>query len=582
MLQELRIKNFALINEASLELDPRCNVLTGETGAGKTVIIEAMNLILGGRADSTLIRSGETEAAVEGLFVFTERQRRSLLSVLGEGLDLQDELIIGRVISTEEKSRCYLNGRLVNLSLLAEIGRWLVDVHGQHEHQSLLHASEHLSYLDRYAGQSLLDLKDGYVGLHQKWQELDGTLRSLKQNMEEKGRQAELLKFQIEEIERADLRPDEEGRLLQEREVLRHAEKLFAVADFTHQAIAGSEEGSLGALDRLRAAQAELERASGIDARLDKLIESFKDILFEAEDSAQLFRDYKESVDFNPARLEEVEARLSFIDQMKKKYGQSIEEVLSYCRAAVRQLEALDASPEKIRQLESEKSEIENELAKAALVLSAKRAEVAARFEKEVQDQLAELNMARTRFKVAIDQEEEAEGLLVGERRVKPLADGIDRAEFLISPNIGETLRPLSKIASGGEISRIMLALKMIFGEADTIPTMIFDEVDAGIGGKTAAAVGQKLALLADNHQVICITHLPQIASCANRHFSVSKVEQDGRTLTQVEVLDEPGRIDEIARMISGQEISEASRRHARELIDSSLKMAIPRGLANT
>lgn len=575
MLQELRIKNFALIDEATLEFDPKCNILTGETGAGKTVIVEAMNLLLGDRADTTLIRSGAPEASVEGLFFMSDQQQRLIASVLGDDLEFKGELIIGRVISTEGKSRCYLNGRLVNLGLLGEMGRLLVDIHGQHEHQSLLNVSSHLDYLDRYAGRSLLSLKSTYQVIFKKWLDIKETLDKLKQNIEETNDQAELLRFQIDEIERAKLSAEEEESLLAEREIVRHAERLFEAAGFAYQSLGGHEEESDGALDKQRTALSELERVAGVDRRLDQIIESLRNVLFEAEDLVLSLREYREEVEFSPQRLEEIESRLSLIGDLKKKYGQTIEEIVAYQSKARKQMEKMDSSPEKIGQLELEKEEIETELADKAGQLSAERTAAARKFEDDVRTQLAELNMPKAQFKVALKQEEADDGLLVDGGRFKLTADGMDQIEFMISPNVGEPVKPLSKIASGGEISRVMLALKIIFGEADTIPTLIFDEVDVGIGGKTAAAVGQKLALLSQNHQVICITHLPQIASCADCHFFVSKTEEAGRTLTRVTGLDYEGRINEIARMISGAEVSEASRKHAQELIDHALKVAL-------
>lgn len=572
MLQELRIKNFALIDQATIEFDPGCNILTGETGAGKTVIVEAMNLVLGERADTTLIRSGEKEASVDGVFLLADVESTLLSEILGESLDRGSELILSRVVTIGGKSRCYINGRLVNLGLLADIGKLLVDIHGQHEHQLLLNVAEHLSYLDRYAGQTTLEARTSYQSAYKKWIEISALIDSLKQDAAEKERQTELLRFQIEEIDRASLRPDEEAILLSEREILRQSEKLFAAADAAYQSFSGLDEEGGGALDRLRAGLSELEKVAGVDDRLDQMGQALNDILYQAEDTAKLLREYREGIEFNPQRLEEIESRLSQIDLLKKKYGQSIEAVLSFRSQAKQQLESLDSSPEKIEQLEREKATVEVELAAAARSLSEARMNAAEKFETEVLSQLAELSMPKAQFKVEIRQEETKDGLMVNGKLVKLFPDGIDQAEFMISPNVGEPLKPLSKIASGGEISRIMLALKIIFGEADTIPTLIFDEVDVGIGGQTAAAVGQKLAQLSQSHQVICITHLPQIASYAASHFMVTKIEQDARTLTRVEKLDREGRVKEIARMISGTEVSEASLKHARELLDSSLK----------
>lgn len=536
MLTELHIKNFALIDEVYLSFDKGLTILTGETGAGKTLIIEAMNLILGKRADPILIGPKGDEALVEASFS-------------------HPELILSRLVSKEGKNRCYVNGKLATLSMLAEIGEDLVDFHGQHEHQVLLKIPTHLDYLDRFGGEELLDLKDRF---EQGYQELKGIERereSLSLSERERVNRIDLLKFQVDEIEKANLVADEEESLHRERMLLQNAEKLYAAVDSAYRSLQKEEVTEAGAIENLQMAVDSLSSIAEIDEVPRKMAETLETCLYEIQELAHALREYRDSVQFDPQRLQEVEERLSQITLLEKKYGGSIAEMLKFQQEARAELARLEGSASRLEELDEIVAGRQSRLREMASSLSMRRKKVASRLEEEVEEELKELNLKNCRFEVGLDSEEEL------------TSHGIDRVEFMISPNVGEDLKPLVKIASGGEISRIMLALKISLVKADPVPILIFDEVDQGIGGKTAAAVGSKLAYLSNSHQIITITHLPQIASFADRHFVVSKKVHGKATETTVEVLDSRGKREELARMLSGVGVSDITKKHAEELL---------------
>lgn len=562
MLLELRIKDLALIEEASVEFAPGLNILTGETGAGKTVVVEAINLLTGGRADTTLVRKGADRARVEGRFDLTGVSLPAELVEFVEG----DELVISRVLSKEGKNRCYMNGGPATVGLLAKLGEALVDLHGQHDQQSLFRISSHLDFLDTFAGGGVIGLRTACAVLVTRRRELESDLEKLEAGEKELLARVDLLRFQVEEIERAQLDSGEEERLLEERELLRHIEKVSSAVSSAEGLVTGGTEGE-SALDSISLAQAALKGAQGIDGRLDKLAERISGAFYELEDCAHELRDYISDLSFPPGRLDEVEARLSEISFLRKKYGQSIAEVLSYRDKAEQELagiENLDASKEK---LASELGEVKAELGQVAVRLSEARREAAVAFEDRVIRELADLGMAGAGFEVAFKNRESEYGYRISER-------GMEEAEFLISPNAGEEFKALTKIASGGEISRVMLAIKIVVSAADPVPTMIFDEIDAGIGGEVANAVGAKLFLLGRRHQVMVVTHLPQIARFANEHYLIIKEGKGERTVTGVTKLDDQARARELARMLSGEIASEAALRHAKELLEETVKTA--------
>ncbi len=558
MLRELHIKNLILIDEMYIEFTSGLNILTGETGAGKTALIEAVNLLLGERGDSTMIRSGRNEAEVQGLFAVAPSRlenQSGLKGLIGE----DDELIVIRKISKEGKSRSYVNGNLVNLSVLKELGNLLIDIHGQHDHQSLLRIQSHLGFLDQYGGLELLDLRSDFTRASGELKAEIELVKKLSDSSLERAKEQELLRFQIDEIKGATLKEGEEEALLQEAQLLRNSERVMEALLKAKSTISSDNEGSV--LERLKLSNLSLAKVSSLEPRLAQASERLEGVAFELEDLAAELRSLSEEFAHNPTRLGEVEDRLAAISALKKKYGRSIKEIIDFSLTAQEKLGKIDDSDERLTALKESIDSKSKTLYSLGLELSKKRREAAERFEAEVIGHLRELNMAKIRFKVAIE--------TLGQDNLLLLSSGVDRVEFLISPNPGEILRPLAKIASGGEISRVMLALKIALAKVDEIETLIFDEIDSGVGAVTAGYVGEKLSLLSKSHQIISVTHLPQIAAYGDLHYRVFKEEEAGTTKTRVDNLSFDDRIDEIARMLGGKgSPTDLSKEHARELLD--------------
>jgi len=574
MLQELHIKNLVLIDEGYIEFGKGLNVFTGETGAGKTVLVEAMNLLLGERADCSLIRTGCQEAHIEGLLTLKDGPKGAIEQLKEFASDDDAQYVISRRITREGKNKCYINGKIVTLNRLKDIGNILVDLHGQHEHQSLLKVSTHLDLLDSYAGQKVLAKKREYTEIYNELKILLENLKALKEKARERARKEDLLHFQIEEIEKAGLKLNEEDDLRKERDVLSNIEKISEAVNFSRETISGDTQYCLH--DLLAGIEESLSKVFEFDSELADIYQRIKNISFELDDLGQLLSLYAEGLGYNSGRLEEIEDRLAAINSLKKKYGENIEQILAFKDKAQVEADSLMTVESRLSELELDLVKKEKRLAVVAKALSEEREKAALNFEKEVTQQLSELNMPKVKFSVQILNEKlgDAEGgILISGERFKYFPGGLDIVEFTISPNPGEPLKPLAKIASGGEVSRIMLALKGILAKVDSIPILIFDEIDSGVGGETAGFVGQKVGILSDTHQVICITHLPQIAVFADSHFRVFKKEKDGRTQTFVEALFFEDRIDEIARMLSGRsEVTELSKKHALELIELAKK----------
>lgn len=551
MLTELRIENFAIIQELELTFQPGLTTFTGETGAGKSIILDAIMTLLGGRADATLIRAGAERAIVEGVFTIPEANRDVILTMLeNEGL-LDDTrlLSLGRELRINGRSLARVNGRVVNISLLRDLGVYLVDIHGQSEHLSLLNVRQHLRLLDHYAGtQANLH---AYQTTYHELRRVQKELASLRESERGAARRIDLLEYQAGEIEAANLKPDEEEPLRQELTRLANAESL---AELSQQALTLLEEGTpetpavsdllgqvvsaLEALSRIDKDQAEL--ADHAQAANDALAELARDL-----------RAYSESIEFNPRRLEQAEERLDLIQRLKRKYGGSIEAALEFARAARRELEQITHAGERIAELEEREGELLKKLAAQGEALSRRRKEAAGLLAAAVEKELDDLNMAGAKFAVDIHLQPDDAGLQLEDgSRAAFDETGIDRVEFMIAPNPGEGLKPLVKIASGGETSRLMLALKKTLIEADSIPTLIFDEIDQGIGGRVGAVVGEKLWALGRQHQVLCVTHLPQLAAFGDQQFAVRKGVDGGRTTTRVEPLTGDARLVELAQML--------------------------------
>lgn len=574
MLVELQIENFAIIDHLTLQFNAGLITFTGETGAGKSIIIDAVETLLGGRADSTFVRAGQDRANVEGVFQIPESTRPYLEGIL-EREELTDDpnyITLAREIRTNGRNVARVNGRSVSTALLREIGEFLVDVHGQSEHLSLLRVSQHLRLLDSYAGaghdQELQTLLSAYTHTYRQLQAVRHELEELRAAERDSARRSDLLTYQINEIDAARLRPGEEEELRDERNRLANAEGLASLA---HQALLALDEGEPEApsisdlFGQVIHALAGLSRLDPSQAELSEQAELISDNLLEL--STRL-RDYVEGIEFNPKRLDQVEERLALIDNLKRKYGEDIPTILEFADQARKQLDAITHASERIAELEAEQDALLKRLGKEGLALSRKRQTAAEEMARSIEKELADLHMTGARFTVSFEMRPDPNGVPLEDGQLVAFdATGLERVEFLIAPNPGEGFKPLAKIASGGETSRLMLALKNVLAQADQIPTLIFDEIDQGIGGRVGTIVGQKLWNLARQHQVLCITHLPQLAAFGDQHFHVRKEVQGERTSTQVSPLQGHERLVELAQMMG--EVTEGTLRSARELVQA-------------
>jgi len=572
MLTELRIQNFAIIDRLDLKPGPGLIILTGETGAGKSIILDAVDMLVGGRADATVIRTDADAALVEGVFHLAGPEREAVHAVLKREdlLDDLDYVTLSREVRREGRNVARLNGRTVGASLLKEVGAALVDIHGQSEHLSLLDPHAHLGLLDRYA-----DI-DAPLALYRlTYQELAGVrreLNELRQAQADADRRTEMLTFQAEEIEAARLKPGEEGDLRQERDRLANAESL---AGHAQEALSLLDEGSAEAAPATDLV-GQASRALSSLARIDHTQEELASQAAQLEDTlaelTRALRLYLDQIEYNPERLEEVEERLNLIHNLTRKYGGDIPAVLSFGADARQQLEHISTAGERIGDLVAQEDGLLKALAQQGQELSEKRKAAAAQLGKQIEIELDDLKMAAARFGVEFRTRADPAGASLPDgSRVAFDQDGLDRVEFLVAPNPGEGLKPLARIASGGETSRLMLALKNTLARADQIPSLIFDEIDQGIGGRVGLVVGYKLWHLARNHQVFCVTHLPQLAAFGDEHYQVQKLIQDNRTLTRVERLEGEPRLLELSQMLG--EVGEGTLRSAHELTQVARQM---------
>ena len=562
MLAQLVITDFAIIDSLSASFSEGLNILSGETGAGKSIIINAANLILGGRSSSDLIRTGASKAVVEALFHLPTQS--PLSSVLKEmGIPFNGELLIKRTISKQGKSKVWINGTLATLQMISKIGPHLISVSGQNEHQLLLKPDSHLFILDNFGGLTkdrimLNELYHDYYALKEK-------IESLRAHIKEESERRELTQFQIKEIEEARLVPGEDSELEAEKNQLMHVERLLDIAFTGYQALYEKDESVLSVLSVLAK---NMDKGITIDHRLEHFKKQLESAQAQLEDVALELRDFYTQLKDDPKRLEEVEERVQFIKRLKNKYGSSIESILSFKKELSQKEYQLTQKKEQLKGLEMQIQEKGENLLNQATKLSLRRHEIAQKFEKKVEEELHLLDMAGTRFQIKFISNKSMDDKISTDLIDSKLtADGLDVVEFMISPNVGEDLRPLAKIASGGELSRIMLALKTILAQSGLVETLVFDEIDSGIGGATAAVVGEKLRSLANYHQILGITHLPQIASCGEKHFLVEKKVSKGRTRSHISLLDRKSRINEIARLLGGKTISEKTLAHAREML---------------
>jgi DNA repair protein RecN (Recombination protein N) len=551
MLSELRIRNFALIDRLSVRLGPGLNVLTGETGAGKSIIVGALSLLLGERASSEVVRSGEDRASIEG--VFEVDGRADLARLLDErGIEADDGvLVLKREVAAEGRSRAWVNGSPATASLLGEIGRMLVDLHGQHEHQTLLRRDEQRAILDAYAGSAALAAE--VRAAHAAVADLRREAADLERRRREALQRADFLRFQADEIETAALQPGEEEALEDEARRLSHSEELTSLSSQLYDAVAGADRSIVGELGHLSRTVDHLIR---IDPAQEGVRELYDAAYYALQELGERMERYAQNVEHDPKRLEEIRRRQDLIFRLRTKYGGTVEEVLQVGRVAREELDLIDGADFELGALQKRLGHAADALARVAAELTGKRSESAAHLGEEVARVLPDLGMTGGRFEVAV--------LPLAE----PGPNGAEEIEFRVSLNRGFEPRPLSFVASGGEMSRIMLALKTILARLDAVPTLVFDEVDAGIGGRVALQVGEKMREVAESHQVFAITHLPQIAARANTHLLVSKQERDGRTATEVAPLEDEERVREIARMLGGDPESAVSLEHARELLE--------------
>jgi DNA repair protein RecN (Recombination protein N) len=559
MLVQLAITDFAIIETLSVSFSGGLNILSGETGAGKSIIINAVNLILGGRASPDLIRTGGEKAVVEAVFHLPEGS--PLLSTFAEmGIPFEGEVLIKRVISREGKSRVWINGSLGTVQMISKLGPQLISISGQNEHQLLLRPEHQLFILDDFGDATGDRLR--LNALYRECQDLRERAEGLRTQLQAEEQQRELTRFQIEEIREAGLIPGEDSSLEAERSRLMHAERLMDIAFGSYQALYEKEESIISLLSTLAK---NMDKGAAIDHDLDQYRAHLESAQAQVEDVALGLRDYCSRIKIDPDRLEKVQERLQLIWNLKRKYGSSIEEIQAFQEGLLARESQATQGKEELRRIESLLEEKRGDLFSRATELSMKRHGIAAAFEGKVEEELRELEMEGTRFKVQFS----PEGIGEDAPESKLTQDGFDTVEFMISPNVGEELRPLARIASGGELSRIMLALKTILARSGMVETLVFDEIDSGIGGATAAKVGEKLRALAGFHQIVGITHLPQIASCGEVHFLVEKKVQKGRTRTSIISLDRERRVYEIARLLGGKSISEKTLAHAREMLSS-------------
>lgn len=558
MLSELQIRNFAIIDDIHLQFAPGFNVLTGETGAGKSIILDAMMLVLGERADTTMIRAGCTEAFVEATFDLSAALQKALNRLLEkEGLETgSDEgLVLARELRENGRTIARVNGRSVNLSLLRQIAAPLIDIHGQGEHLSLLKPRSHLPLLDVYGG--LVGERTAVAQQVSHLQTIQKELESLRQDERFKAQRLDMLQYQIQEISTANLQEGEEEELRAERTRLANAEQLIRAAGEAVAQLIGAEDDVVESIaDRLGLVERSLTQLAKFDETQTGKLEQLQGLAFQLGELAEELQNYLEELEFNPDRLGYVEERLELIHTLKRKYGNNIPAILAAGAQARDELKQITHSEERIAELVDLETAVLRQIGQLAAKLSQKRKAAALKLSRVVERQLTELYMDGTKFQVDFHVEPQANGAFVGEERLAFDRAGIDRAEFLISPNPGEPLKPMAKVASGGETARLMLALKTALTEADATPTLIFDEIDQGIGGRVGNVVGRKLWRLTSRaqHQVIVVTHLPQLAGYGDAHFVVSKRVNDGRTTTAVTNLDTNGRIDELAAMLGTQE----------------------------
>lgn len=566
MLLELKIKNFVIIDELTVSFSKGLNILTGETGAGKSILIDALSAVMGERMTTDMIRSGFEKSIIEGTFDIVDiPQIKEIMQDSGIEED-GDSLILRRELYSNGRGRSFANATQIPVSKLRDISEYLVDIHGQNEHQNIVKIAKHRELLDSFAGhtEEVKKIRE----LHQRLTDIRESLASFEIDEREKARRIEYNKFAITEIENARLKPGEDEELKNESMLLSNAEKIFKEINIASSMM----NGDSGIIQLLKRTEQSLSAVTRYDESAYNLLESVKEALYSLEDAGIYLRDYEKNIDFSPQRINEVEERLSLIASFKKKYGDTIAEINEYGEKARRELDAITSSDEEMDRLRNEQRRVNKEAKESALALSEKRKKAAMDLEKLVMKELNDLGMSGTVFRVSIKREISPDGEIeTDNKRYVLYPHGLDRVEFMLSANKGEDLRQLKKVASGGEMSRIMLALKNVILSADIVESLIFDEVDAGISGKIAEIVGKKLRALSRDRQVLVITHLPQIAAMSDCHFSVQKEVKGDRISTIIRGLNEKEKIREVARLLAGETITDLSIKHAEEMVRQNL-----------
>lgn len=554
MLKELQIKNFALIDTLELSFYTGFSVLSGETGAGKSIIIDALSLLLGARASLEMIRTGAKTTEVIGSFSLNQDAEELLQHW---GMLEEEDLIIAREININGRNKCWINGRLATVGQLAELGPFLVDIVGQHDSQSLLNPQDHHLLLDAFGGTEHMVLVNETTKTAQRWLSVKAELDKLNSNERERNRRIDLLTFQVDEISKAGLKLNEDEELELERSRLANLDRIRESLHFVVSMLGENYEERQSLMHSLALSEAELQRATTLDPSLEHLNERFSEVILNLDDLLQEFRSYLEQLLADPDLLHQIELRLELIDNLRRKYGNTVLEILEYGQAAEQELQELGNAGVQMDSLIRECTELEQKWQIQAKELSESRKSLSLDLENQIETQLSELSMGNTKFKVNFTPRSSA----------TPVLGGLEEIEFMMAPNLGEDLKPLAKIASGGELSRVMLAIKAILVEAEQTPTIIFDEIDAGIGGRTAVNLGKKLHSLGKFRQVLCVTHLPVIAGYGENHYSVQKSIIHGRTTVSVDLLDQDSRIQELTRMLGGTDQDDVSLKHAEELL---------------
>ncbi len=557
MLQELSVKNFAIISSLQLEFQMGMTVLTGETGAGKSIIIDAMGLLTGGRGSSDYIRQGANKCTLEGLFSMPKSQElKQLLEELGIETE-EDSLVIQRDISASGKNVCRVNGRIVNITNLKRIGEYLVDIHGQNEHQELMQSERHIDMLDEFGGKKLLAVKEKYTRAYQEYRALEAKVRKRQKNEKEFAQRMDMLHFQSDEIASAQLVAGEEEQLLEERNKLNNFQKIADALTISYAALNGEDDSSL---DKIGTSMNELASIESLDSEYKTLSDTVQNAYSLLQEASGDLSRLIDGLELDEGRLNEVENRLELIRQMKRKYGDSIETILSYYEEITKELAEADFLEGGTGDLEALLAEKQQAAHQQALTLRKERKRLAKELEQQILTELKELYLERTEFEVRFTELEHLQ------------ENGLDGVEFYITTNPGEPLKPLVRVASGGELSRVMLAMKTIFSQTQGITSIVFDEVDTGVSGRVAQAIADKIYQISENSQVLCITHLPQVAAVADEHYFIEKEIVAGRTETSVRILSEKERVNEIARMLAGSEITKLTIEHAQELLAMAKK----------